>query len=227
MSWDEGFSPRYDEWAASMTADVPFYVGLARAADGPLVELAVGNGRVAIPVARATGQIVLGIDSSPSMLEQARTKAAEAGLTLDLRLGDMRDLSVDEPAALVYCPFRALLHLPTWADRRRTFERVAAALRPGGRFAWNAFTFDHQIAVALDGQHQDDPVPHAVSYAIGDNRIDLTIDGGGTSSLWWATKNEWLGLLDVAGLELEALYGGFDGEPFDEDSREYVFVARR
>jgi hypothetical protein len=47
------------------------------------------------------------------------------------------------------------------------------------------------------------------------------------SSLWWATKNEWLGLLDVAGLTLEALYGGFAGEPFDDDSREYVFVARR
>ena len=44
---------------------------------------------------------------------------------------------------------------------------------------------------------------------------------------WWATKNEWLGLLDVAGLELEALYGGFAAEPFSEDSQEYVFVARR
>jgi hypothetical protein len=66
-----------------------------------------------------------------------------------------------------------------------------------------------------------------VSYAVGDNRIDLTLDGSGTSSLWWATKNEWLGLLDVASLELEALYGGFLGEPFDGDSREYVFVARR
>lgn len=60
----------------------------------------------------------------------------------------MRDLALDEPAALIYCPFRALLHLPTWADRRRTFERVVASLRPGGRFAWNAFAFDHHIAVA-------------------------------------------------------------------------------
>ena len=64
----------------------------------------------------------------------------------------MRDLELDEPAALIYCPFRALLHLPTWADRRRTFERVAAALLPGGRFAWNAFAFDHRIAVHLDGR---------------------------------------------------------------------------
>ncbi len=134
---------------------------------------------------------------------------------------------LNEPAALIYCPFRSLLHLPTWTDRRRTFERVAASLRPGGRFAWNAFAFDHRIAARLDAQHQYDPVPHKVRYAVGENRIDITLDEGGTSSLWWATKNEWLGLLDVAGLELEALYSGFAREPFADDSREYVFVARR
>jgi ubiquinone/menaquinone biosynthesis C-methylase UbiE len=227
MSWHESFADRYDEWAAPMTADVPFYVDLARRADGPLVELAVGNGRVAVPVARATGRPVVGIDTSPGMLEQARVRADDAGVTLDLHEGDMRELALDEPAALIYCPFRGLLHLRTWADRRSTFERVAASLLPGGRFAWNAFAFDHRIATKLDGLHQTEPVPHAVSYAVGDNRIDITLDGGGTSSLWWATKNEWLGLLDVAGLRLESLFGGFDGEPFDDDSREYVFVARR
>ena len=62
---------------------------------------------------------------------------------------------------------------------------------------------------------------------MGDNRVDIILDNGAKSSLWWASKNEWLGLLDVAGLQLEALYGGFAGEPFADDSREYVFVARR
>ena len=227
MSWDEGFADRYEEWSAEMTADVAFYVGLARRAAGPLVELAIGNGRVAIPVAQATGQPVIGVDSSPAMLSQARARAAAASVRLDLREGDMRDLALGEPAGLIYCPFRALLHLPTWADRRRTFERVAASLRPGGRFAWNAFAFDHQIAARLDGQHQQQPVPHTNRYAVGDNRIDITLDGGATSSLWWATKNEWLGLLDVAGLAVEALYGGFAGEPVDDGSREYVFIGRR
>jgi hypothetical protein len=104
---------------------------------------------------------------------------------------------------------------------------VAASLRRRGRFAWNAFAFDHRVAAALDGTHQDAPVPHTVRYAVGDNRIDLTLDDGATTSLWWATKNEWLGLLDVSGLEVEALHGGFRGEPFDDESRELVFVARR
>jgi SAM-dependent methyltransferase len=227
VSWDEAFSHRYDEWSAHMTEDIAFYVELAREADGPLVELAVGNGRVAVPVAQATGRAVVGIDSSPAMLAQARANAADAGVELDLREGDMRELTLAEPAALIYCPFRALLHLPTWADRRRTFERVAASLRPDGRFAWNAFAFDHQIAARLDGHHHDEPLPHSIRYAVADNRIDILLDDGATSSLWWATKNEWLGLLDVAGLELEALFGSFDRKRLDDDSSEYVFVARR
>ncbi len=227
VSWDEVLADDYEKWSAHMTADIAFYVELAREADGLLVELAVGNGRVAIPVAQATGRRVIGIDSSPAMLEQARVRAGQAGVDLDLRTGDMRGLDLDEPAALIYCPFRALLHLPTWADRRRTFERVAASLSPGGRFAWNAFAFDHRVAAHLDGRHRENPGPHTNHYSVGDNRIDIVRDSGALSQLWWATRNEWLGLIDVAGLELEALHGGFAGEPFTDDSQEYVFVVRR
>ena len=224
MSYPERFAIDYDRWAAHMTEDIPFYVELALEAEGPIVELAVGTGRVAIPVAQATGRTVVGIDSSPAMLEQAR---AAGGDVLDLRLADVRELDLDEPAALVYCPFRALLHLQTWADRRLVFERVAASLLPGGRFAWNAFAFDHAIAARLDGQRQQEPFPHTLHYAVGDSRIDIVLDSGETSSLWWATKNEWLGQLDVAGLETEALYGWFDRRPFDDESREFVWIARR
>lgn len=227
MTWDEGFAERYDEWSAHMTADIAFYVDLARDANGPIVELAIGNGRVAIPVARATQRRVIGIDTSPTMLEQARADAAAAGVELELHEGDIRDLALDEPAALIYCPFGALQHLPTWSDRRRACERVAAALAPDGRFAWNAYAFDHHIAAQFDGLRQADPVAHTIRYAVGDNRIDIIRDDGATSSLWWATKNEWLGLVDTAGLEVEALYGGFAREPFTAASREYVFVTRR
>src|SRR5947209_5853808 len=154
-NWYEAWADRYAEWSAGVTADVPFYVALAQEADGLLVELAVGTGRVAIPVAQATGRRVVGIDSSPAMLAQARARAAETGVELDLREGDISALEIEEPAALIYCPGRSLLHLPTWADRRRCFERVAASLRPGGRFAWNAFAFDHKIAATIDGRHAD------------------------------------------------------------------------
>jgi SAM-dependent methyltransferase len=227
-SWYDAWADRYAEWPAPDSgAEVAFYAGLARDADGPVVELAVGTGRIAIPVARATGKRVIGIDASQAMLAEARARAAVEGVELDLREGDMRELEIDEPAGLIYCPGRSLLHLPTWADRRCCFERVAASLRSDGRFAWNAFAFDHHVASATDGRHVDAAVPHTTSYSVGDNRVDIILDEGGTGSLWWATKNEWLGLLDVSGLRLEALYGGFAGEPLDDDGREYVFVARR
>lgn len=226
MSWDERFADDYDLWSARMTADVAFYVDLARRADGPLVELAVGSGRVAIPVALATGKPVIGIDSSPAMLELARDAAIRSGVELDLREGDMSSFDLSEPAGLIYCPFHGLLHLPTWTDRRRAFERVAASLRPDGRFAWHALAFDYRIAASSDGVHQNLPTPHTTKFAVGANRIDIVRDDGAVSSLWWATMNEWRGLLEVSGLEVETLYGGFAGEPFEEDSAEYVFVAR-
>ena len=228
MSSYDAFAPIYDDWSAVMTEDVAFYVELAREADGPVVELACGNGRVAVPVAQAIGRPVIGIDASPAMLDGARERAAAAGVELDLRLGDMRVLELSEPAALITCPFRSLLHLPSWHDRRRVFERVAASLRPGGRFAWNAFVFDPSIAVELDGEWRDqNGVRHRCDYHATDNRIDVTLESGAAVSLWWLARSEWEALIDVAGLEVEALYGWFDRRPFDEESREHIWVVRR
>jgi SAM-dependent methyltransferase len=222
----DAWAPVYDAWSADMTEDVAHYVSLAREADGPIVELMVGSGRVAIEVVRATGKAVLGIDSSPAMLDIARERST--GLPLELRLGDVRDLELDEPAALIYVPFRSLLHLHGWQEKRNVFERVARSLQPGGRFAFNAFAFDHRVAARLDGTTQDqNGVVHTVRYSPADNRIDLERDDGATIHLWWATRSEWEGLLDVAGLEVEALYGGFRREPYTDESLEMVWIARR
>ena len=226
MSGYEWFAPVYDAWAADMTEDVDYYVELAREAEGPIIELAAGSGRISIPIAQRTGKRVIGIDLSTAMLDIARARAAETGVDLELHEGDMRDLDFEQASDLVICPYRALLHLPTWHDRRRVFERVARALRPGGRFAWNAFVFDHRFAAALDGRWEDDPLRHLTTYALGDNRIDITIEDVPALSLWWVTRSEWEGLLDVSGLETEALYGWFDRRPFDDASREFVWVAR-
>ncbi len=226
MSDYDAWAPVYDAWAADMTEDVAHYVSLAREADGPIVELMVGSGRVAIEVVRETGKPLLGIDSSPAMLEIARERSA--GLPLELRLGDVRDLELEEPAALIYVPFRSLLHLHGWREKRRVFERVAASLRPGARFAFNAFVFSHTIAARLDGTTQDqNGVVHTLRYAPSDNRIDIVRDDDATIHLWWATKSEWEGLLEIAGFEVEALYGGFGREPYTDESLEMVWIARR
>lgn len=227
MSEYDAWASVYDAWIAQTADDdLAHYVSLAREADGPIVELAVGSGRAAIAVVRETGKPVLGIDSSAAMLELARERSA--GLPLELQLGDMRDLELDEPAALIYVPARSLLHLHGWHDRRQVFERVAASLRPGGRFAFNAFVFSHTIAARIDGTTQDqNGVVHTLHYAPADNRIEITRNDGATLSLWWATKSEWEGLIDVAGLEVEALYGGFAGEPYTDESLETVWIARK
>jgi SAM-dependent methyltransferase len=226
MSEYDAWAPVYDAWAADMTEDVAHYVSLAREADGPIVELMVGSGRVAIEVVRQTGKPVLGIDSSPAMLEIARERSA--GLPLELQLGDIRELELEVPAAFVYVPFRSLLHLHGWREKRDVFRRVASSLRPGGRFAFNAFAFSHTVAARLDGTTQDqNGVVHTLRYVPSDSRIEITRDDGATIRLWWATKGEWDGLIEVAGLEVEALYGGFKREPFTDESLEYVYVTRK
>ena len=67
-----------------------------------------------------------------------------------------------------------LLRQRAGVDRRRCFERVAASLRSNGRFAWNAFAFDHHFASALDGQHADTPLPHTNYYSVSDNRVETS-----------------------------------------------------
>jgi SAM-dependent methyltransferase len=215
----------YDVWAADMVEDVQWYVSLARDAAEPIVELAVGTGRVAIPIARETGKRVIGIDRSPAMLAVARERAD--GLPLELREGDIRDLALAEPVDLIICPFRSLMHVRTWADKRQLFERVAAALRPGGRFAWNVFAFSPFVAVAVEGKRETRGDSwQEVRNVPADNRIDL-VRNEGVIPLWWMTRAEQEGLCDVAGLEVEALYGGFHREPYDETTLEMVWVARK
>lgn len=230
MSEYDPFAPDYDLWAADLTEDIAWYVSLAREAAPPIVELGIGTGRVAIPIAAETGKQVLGLDRSPAMLAAGRDRAG--GLPIEFREGDMRELALDEPVELVICPARALLHLSTWADRRRLFERVAAALQPGGRFAFNVFAFSGEVAARLNGVRQERGDSWEISrYSWADSRIDLTRGRGdeevGTLRLWWIGRSELEGLIDVAGLEVEALYGGFQREPYTDESLEMVWVARR
>jgi hypothetical protein len=171
----------------------------------------------------AAGTVGLGM----SWLRQARVHAANAGANLTLIECDVREFALDEPAALMNCPYRALHHVPTRADRRRVFQRVATSLRPRGRVALNAFAFDHRVAARQGGARHEEPMPPTVPVAVGDTLIDLAIDGGETTPLWWTTQNEWLGPIDVAGQQLETLDGGFAGEPLIDEGAEYAFVAGR
>ena len=119
MSAYDPIARLYDPWSSSVIEDISFYVEEALAAGGgPVVELGVGTGRIAIPTAMA-GVHVIGVDSSAEMLAVCQERANEAGIAdrLDLRLGDLRKPPVDELVSLVTCPFRAYLHLATDEER--------------------------------------------------------------------------------------------------------------
>src|SRR3954469_6317863 len=128
----------YDPWSRSVTEDVPFYLDEARRSGGPVVELGVGTGRIAVPIA-CDGIRVIGVDSSRGMLDVCAERAALAGAVLDLRLGDLREPPVEERVPLVICPFRSLLHMETDGDRRRALRAVHRLLEPAGRFIFDVF----------------------------------------------------------------------------------------
>src|SRR3954451_23904013 len=118
MSSYDTIARLYDPWSRSVTEDVAFYLEEARKAEPPVVELAVGTGRIAVPIA-AEGIRVIGVDSSAGMLEVCRERAESAGVAelVDLRLGDLRAPPVSERVSLVLCPFRSYLHLRTDEER--------------------------------------------------------------------------------------------------------------
>src|SRR4029450_1260902 len=126
----------YDPWSRSVTEDIPFYVAEAVSARGPIVELGVGTGRIAVPTA-AAGIGVIGVDSSARMLEICRRSAEEAGVAelLDLRLGDLAAPPVSERVRLATCPFRAYLHLPDEEARVAAFRAARELLVPRGRLS--------------------------------------------------------------------------------------------
>jgi SAM-dependent methyltransferase len=222
----------YDPWSVSVTEDVDFYVQLAREAGGPIVELGVGTGRIAVPAA-AAGVRVIGVDSSRGMLEVCAEAAALAGVAelVDLRVGDLRDPPVRERVTLVICPFRAYLHLHTGEERLSALGAARALLHPGGRLVFDVFAPGEDDMAETHGRWLERE-PGIFERADWDARArTLTLSvrgetGHTTMTLAWLSPDEWRALIEEAGFEVEAHYGWFDRRPYvgGEDS---VWVARR
>ena len=220
----------YDPWSASVVEDVGFYLEEARRAGGPVVELGVGTGRIAVPIA-ADGIRVIGVDSSRRMLDVCARRAALAGVDIDLRLGDLRDPPVRERVPLVICPFRSLLHMHTDADRRDALAAVRRMLRPRGRFVFDVFTPGaDDIALTHDRWLEREPgIFELARWDEVARTLTLTVrgpDGETTMALAWLSPGEWRSLLEDRGFEVEACYGWFDRKPFTggDDS---VWIARK
>jgi SAM-dependent methyltransferase len=222
----------YDPWSRSVTEDVPFYVAEARKAGGPIVELGVGTGRIAVPTA-AAGISVIGVDSSARMLEICRRRAEGAGVVelLDLRLGDLSAPPVSERVQLVTCAFRAYLHLPDEAARVKAFAAARDLLLPGGRLIFDVFAPRRDDIEETHGRWIERE-PEIFERADWDEEAQtLTLSvrgpgGEGTMRLAWISEPEWRQTLEKAGLEIERSYGWFDYRPY-RSGEDMVFVARR
>ena len=223
----------YDPWSRSVTEDVDFYVERALASGGPVVELAVGTGRIAIPIARA-GIDVIGVDSSPGMLAVARAAAEEVGVAdrLDLRIGDLREPPVSERVPLVLCPFRSLLHMETEGEKLRALRAARTLLEPGGSFVFDVFAPSREDIEETDGLwlEREPGIFERADWNETSRTLSLSVrseDGSAiTFGLHWLSAPEWTRLLDEAELQVEAVYGWFDGRP-QSGEEDMVFVTRR
>jgi SAM-dependent methyltransferase len=222
----------YDPWSASVTEDVEFYVEEAVASGGPVVELACGTGRIAVPIAKA-GIRLIGVDGSAGMLEVAREYARVEGVEelLDLRHGDLREPPVPERVPLVLIPFRSLLHMTTEADRLQALEAARKLLLPAGRLVFDVFAPSAEDVEDTHGRwlEREPGIFERADWDENERTLTLSVRRGEEAStmlLAWLSPPEWRLLLDRAGFDVEAQWGWFDRRPF-AGGEDVVFAARR
>jgi SAM-dependent methyltransferase len=232
MSSYDAIARLYDPWSRSVTEDVSFYVEQAeRVAPGPIVELAVGTGRIAVPIA-AAGISVIGVDSSSGMLEICRERAEVAGVgeLVELRFGDLREPPVSERVELVICPFRSYLHLHTDEERLGALRAARELLVPGGHFVFDVFAPAADDIAETNGRwlERELDIYERADWDTETRTLTLSVRGPGGEStmvLAWLSADEWRALLERAGFQVEALYGWFDRRPF-RGGEDMVWIAR-
>jgi SAM-dependent methyltransferase len=207
---------------------------LARlAGPGPVLELAIGTGRLAVPLAQR-GVDVRGIDASDEMV--ARMRAKPGGADIPVAMGDFADVDVDGAFSLVYVAFNTLFALVTQDDQVRCFKNVAARLADGGRFVVEAFVPDlgrfdrgQRLSVtsvdidrvAIDASRHD-----AVNQRVDSQHVFVSDEGNQLYpvSLRYAYPSELDLMARLAGLELQERWGSWHGEPFTNSSTDHVSV---
>jgi SAM-dependent methyltransferase len=226
----DGIARVYDPWSVTVVEDVPFYVReVKRFGGGPVLELGVGTGRIAVPVA-ASGAQVTGVDLSAGMLEVARERAALAGVEIDFRQGDMRDPPVEGEWPIVLIPFRSLLHMETDADRRAALRAVKKHLTPDGRFIFDVFTPSREDIEETHGKwlEREPGIWERADWYEDTRTLILRVrgaEGESEMSLAWLSVREWKELLRAEGFVVDKVYGWFDRQPWSggEDS---IYVCR-
>ena len=223
----------YDEHHAEMdpAPAVEFLAGLA--GDRSVLELAVGTGRVALPLA-ARGSPVEGVDASTAMVDRLRAKPG--GASIPVVIGDMAEVPAAGPFGLVYLVFNSLFGLLSQARQADCFGNVARVLGPGGVFVIECFVpdlsrFDRGQRVQARAVTEDSAILEVSRHDAAQQRITtqmITFDGQGTHLRPVAMRYAWPSELDLmaqqAGLRLRERYSGWDRQPFEASSRGHVSV---
>ena len=237
------FADIYKVWtetAGSTRANLTFYVDAYVNATGPVVELGVGDGRIAVAAAER-GQSVIGIDLSAAMLDLCRVRAQATGVLdrVTLLNADFRTFHLDQPAGLIALPYHSLGHLVALDDKRQALARVFSQLRPGGRFIFDDFLMTpslmgHMRQVQLRAEYPlttgaeallwvtslVDEAAQTIKVVTWEDELDR--DGALARrryrrlSLSWLEPMQARALLTEAGFVIEACFGDFDRTPFSD-----------
>lgn len=237
---------------AQRLEDVVYYVELARASGGPVLEYGAGNGRIAIPIARQ-GIDVVGVDHSMPMLADLRTRLAAEPADVRARVrvvrGDMRRVRLRRRFPLVLATFNTALHLYSRPDVERFLARVREHLTPRGRFVLDLSIPSPGDLARPPGRAYHSPrFRHPTTGGIVKNReyfdydpwrqvlfVAMEFEPVGDPGGAWMTPlahrqffpQEWAMLLHYNGFEVERVEGDFCGGPVTRDSDVMVWHARR
>jgi SAM-dependent methyltransferase len=226
----------YDAWVApavdaNTEPSVDFLADIA--AGGRALELGIGTGRVALPLA-ARGVTVEGIDASEAMIAQLRSKPG--GADVAVTMGDFADVGVAGQFRLVYVVFNTFFSLLTQEAQVGCFARVAEHLEPGGAFVIEAFVpdptlFDRGQRVSATRVEPDRVHLDATRHTSATQHVrsqHIVIGGEGIVLLPVVLRYAWPSELDLmarlAGLSLRGRFGGWQREPFTDNSATHVSV---
>ena len=237
MSFGEDVAGTYDRLGGR--GDEPEAVAFLEqlAGDGPALELAIGTGRIALPLA-ARGVRVDGVDISPAMV--ARLRAKPGGDRISVTIGDFADVPVALTYRLVFVVFNTLFNLLTQDDQVRCFENVAAHLTDDGSFVVEAFVpaflfrlrneqYVDAEAIEVDEVRLDVGRHDAATQRLEESHVALSRRGVHVHPI--VTRYAWPSELDlmarIAGLRLKGRWGGWSREPFSSTSSTHVSVYGR
>lgn len=239
QTYGQRWAPYYDDLYSEVddsTIDL-----LARYAGEPprALELAIGSGRIAIPLLHR-GVDVVGIDTSEEMVAMLRAK--DGGEAIEVVMGDFGDVAVNDTFPLIYLAFNTIFGLLTQDSQVECFRNVADHLEPGGCFIIDCFVpdvrrfdaYNTRIGVSSIGsvnEHMYEmTIYEPVSQRLSTHVVKRNADGS-TAVLPVEIRFAWPSELDLmarlAGLELEDRFGWYDLRPFNERSTSHMSIYRK